>query len=196
MACFSVRRHAGLGVGCALLAVAAGCGPQTTRIELTTFDDAGTASRHYTEFSRASFKWTSDHRIELVFRSDQPSQVDPTQTITQIVHVQMFWNPRYGVTYAESTQVNARVQYAIVTPPTGVRYEGGAFVTYKLDKQTGEAVGKIESGDLMPRSRMGNAIEPFGPARVTGTFRAIENPGEVVRVLQQVEAMFRQPVAK
>lgn len=171
-----------------------GCGPKVTRIELQTFEANGTTSRHYTDFTRAYFKRLPDGRIELSMRSQQPSRIDPTQVITQVVHLQTFWNPRPGTTYFESSQVNTRIQYAILTPPTGVRYDGGAFVSYKIDRLTGEAVGHIESGDLAPKFRMGNAIEPFGPARVTGTFRATENPGDVVNTQQMLQSQFTQPI--
>lgn len=176
------------------LVLAGGCGPQTTRIELETHDGSGQASRHYTEFTRAYFKRHPDGQIELLLRTQQPSQLDPTQTITQLVHVQTFWTPRPGRTYAERTQINARVQYAILTPPTGIRYDGGAFVSYKTDPITQEMVGWIESGELGPRFQMGNAVEPFGPARITGTFRATENPGEIVTTLQMLRSQFTEPL--
>jgi len=172
----------------------AGCGPKTTRIELETYDEDGVASRHYTEFTRASFKKGLDGRIEVVLQSTQPSRIDPTQMITQVVYVQTFWNARPGITYADATQINARIQYAILTPPTGVRYDGGAFVTYRLDQTTGETVGWIESGDLSPKFRMGQAAEPFGPARINGTFRATENPADVVNTVQMLRSRFVQPV--
>lgn len=180
----------GLVIGLGMLA---GCGgPKATRIELQTFEENGKTSQHYTEFSRASFKRTSDGRLEVVLQTEQPSRLDPSQTITQVVHIQTFWNPRLGITYAESTQINARIQYAILTPPTGVRYDGGGFVTYKVDWLTGEVAGYIESGDLVPKFQMGNAVEPFGPAKVTGTFRARENPGEVVNTHQMLESQFKR----
>ncbi len=183
---------AGLVWASGLMALA-GCGPQDTRINLVTYDEAGEAAAHYTDFRRASFRTQSDGKIELVLRTQQPSQVDPSQTITQVVYVQMFWNPVPGVTYMESTQINARVQYALLTPPTGMRYDGGAFVTYKIDKQTHEAVGYVESGDLAAAFQMGEAAPPFGPARIYGHFRAKENPADVVDGLQTLAAQFVTP---
>lgn len=175
------------------LAAIAGCGPKGTRMNLVTYNEAGQANAHYTDFAQAYFKRQSDGRIDLVFESCQPSRVDPTQMITQIVHVQSFWTPQPGRTYVESSQVNARMQYAILTPPTGLRYDGGGFVTYKIDKRTGEAVGYVESGDLAPAYRMGDAVEPFGPAKIYGHFRARENPGNVVDAIQQLRNQFTVP---
>lgn len=185
-------------VAALLAAVVSGCTdlePITvTRLNLTTFDAAGTPQHHYTEFRRASFRRLDDGRLELVLKSEQPSTVDPTQSIVQTMYVGMFWQPVYGRSRAEPTQINARVQYAIITAPTGVRYDGGAFVTYRIDRQTGEAVGRIESGTISPKYRIGNAAEPFGPARFTATFRATENPGEVVNTLDVLKTQFNQPI--
>ena len=119
---------------------------------------------------------------------------DPTQTITQILYIKEFWKARPGTTYAEATQINAHVQYAIISLPTGVRYDGGAFVTYKIKRKTGLLTGRIESGDLLPRYRLGGASEPFASAKFSGTFRATEDPTQVVNILQQLESLFSQRV--
>lgn len=170
-----------------------GCGSDETRIDLTTFDQNGQAHNHYAEFRRASYKLSSGGALELVLRSERPSSVDPTQTITQLVYIKSFWTPRPGTTFAEASQINARIQYAIITPPTGVRYDGGGFISYSRKRRTNEMVGKIESGTLAPRLRMGDAIEPFGTARFTGTFCAQENPRDVVSVIQTLESQFSTP---
>ena len=104
------------------------------------------------------------------------------------------WNPIPGTTYAEGSQINARVQYALLTPPTGMRYDGSTFADYRLKRRTGKLVGTLEEGTLSPRYRMGDAAEPFGPCRFRGTFVATENPADVVTALQLLESQFRQPV--
>lgn len=172
----------------------AGCNQQETRIDLTTFDQEGKPQRHYSEFRRASYRLSHSGMLELVLRSEQPSTIDPTQTITQVVYVKSLWTPKPGITFAEESQINARVQYAIVTAPTGIRYDGGGFISYKRDRRTGEMVGKIESGTLTPRLRMGNAVEPFGTARFTGTFSAQENPRDVVQAVYTLESQFSKPI--
>jgi len=171
-----------------------GCTGGETRIDLTTFDKNGQARRHYAEFRRASYRLSGGGTLELVLRSERPSSIDPTQTITQVVYLKSFWTPRPGTTYAEASQINARVQYALITPPTGVRYDGGAFLSYSLKRRTREIVGKIESGTLSPRLRMGDAVEPFGAARFTGTFCATENPRDVVTAVQMLESQFSRPI--
>jgi hypothetical protein len=180
---------------CALLvllcAAGGGCGgDDSTRIELTTQDAAGEPQIHYTRFERAAFQRMPGGGIRLALRTEQPSTIDPTQTITQILYVEELWNAIPGTTYVEPTQVNALVRYAILTPPTGVRYDGSAFLTYRKEKLSDGVKAAIESGKLLPRYRMGNASEPFGAARINGTIHAIEDPAMVVRIAQELENLF------
>ncbi len=181
-----------LVAGCGLLV--AGCGTSGGRLDLTTYNEQGRPQRHYTEFRRAFYRWGPGGTVDLVLRAERPSSVDPTQTITQVVYVKSFWSPRPGTTFVEATQINARVQYAMLTPPTGVRYDGAAFVSFKLDKHSGRLTGEFESGSLSPRLRMGDAVEPFGPARFTGTFSAEENPRDVVNAVQTLEGQFSKRI--
>ncbi|HOB74321.1 MAG TPA: hypothetical protein PKG54_07325 [Phycisphaerae bacterium] len=180
---------------CGFLLIA-GCRtpPTRTRIDLITYDEAGQQRRHYTEFRRAAYRMSPGGRVELVLRSERPSSVDPTQTVHQVMYIRCFWNPQPERTTVDSSQIDARVQYALLTPPTGVRYDGAAMVTWRYDKRTKKLAGWIESGTLTPRFRMGEALEPFGPANFSGTFVAEEKPGEVVETAQAMEYQFDQPV--
>jgi hypothetical protein len=175
------------------LAAASGCRqtPTRTRIDLTAYAVGAGAREHYTEFRRAHYRLSPGGLIELVLQAERPSTVDPTQTINQVLYVKMFWNPQPGRSYVEATQINAHVQFAMLTPPTGVRFDGSAFVTYKLDEKTGKLTGWIESGSLQPRFRMGEAVEPFDSATFEGTFVAEDRPREVVQTAQMLEAQFR-----
>lgn len=177
------------------LLLLAGCKstPTDTRIDLMTFDEAGTPRQHYTEFRRASYRMSPGGLVELVLRSERPSERDPTQMIEQVIYIKCFWNPQPTRAFVDETQIDARVQYAVLTPPTGVRYDGSAMVTWRYDKDSGKLAGWIESGTLTPRFRMGDVIEPFGPANFTGTFVAEENPREIVETAQILEAQFNRP---
>jgi hypothetical protein len=187
------RTHLPIYWALAVLICAGGCGHGRARIELVTYDEDGTARHHYADFDRASYRQLPGGLVELAMRAERPSTIDPTQTITQILLIRTFWNPQPARTWAEATQINARVQYAMLTPPTGIRYDGAAFLTYR--KRRGQITGHVESATLAPRYRMGQAVEPFDTARFTGTIRAKENPGEVVRLAQTIEAQFREALA-
>ena len=165
-----------------------------TRIELSSVSAEGEIQEHYAKFDRASYRMSQDGLVELLLEAVRPAETDPTQNIRQLVCIKSHWLPIPGRTYMEASQINARVQYAILTPPTGIRYDGSAFVSYKLNKRNGELIGQIEGGHMAPRYRMGDAEPPFGPARFEGTFVATENAREVVAGMQQLAAQFTQPI--
>jgi hypothetical protein len=183
-------------IGLLGLVLLAGCRstPTQTRIDLSTFDANGCPERHYTKFREAFYRMSPGGLVELVLQVERPSTIDPTQTISQVIYVKSFWNPQPARSYIEASQIDARVQYAMLTPPTGVRYDGSAMVTWRYDKNACKLAGWIESGTLAPRFRMGNAFEPFGPAGITGTFVAKENPGLVVNAAQALETQFSKPI--
>jgi len=176
-----------------LLLAMAGCAAGPTRIEFTTFDTSGGSEHVYANFSSASYRKIQGGLIELVCRAETPSTLDPTQTITQIVFVRTFWHPQPGRTFVERTQLDGTVIYTVLTPPTGVRYDGAGFLTFKI-RDDGTMEGEIESGTLTPRYRMGDAVIPFSSARITGRIRAVENPRDVVNTLQSIESQFSERV--
>jgi hypothetical protein len=188
-------RH--IWTGFAGLLLLAGCrgAPVGTRIDVATFDEAGQPKQHYTNFRGATYRLSPGGLLEVVMRAQRPSSVDPTQTIEQVLYIKSFWNPQPARSFIDSSQIDARAQFAMLTPPTGVRYDGTAMVTYRFDKKTRQLSGWIESGTLTPRFRMGNALEPFGPANFTGTFVAHEKPGDVVNTAQMLENQFNRPLA-
>ncbi|MGQ9649446.1 MAG: hypothetical protein ACUVXJ_05005 [Phycisphaerae bacterium] len=172
------------------LAGLAGCSSQSTRIHLTTYDEAGREQHHYADFNRAAFLVNPSGLVELGMRVEQPSKLDPTQTITQLVHIKEVWKPVPGRTAVERTQINVQVRYAILTPPTGVRYDGAGFLYAKFKEGSTTISGEIESGRLAPSYRMAEAVLPFGVARISGTFRAVKNPGEVIEIARQLDLLF------
>lgn len=182
------------GLSGLLLLTACKSPPTSTRIDLSTYDECGNERQHYTKFRQAAYRMSPGGRVELVLRSERPSSVDPTQTVNQVIYIKSFWNPQPGRTPVDSSQIDAQVQYALLTPPTGVRYDGAAMVTWRYDKRTKKLAGWIESGTLTPRFRMGDAMEPFGPANFTGTFVADEDPGQIAETAQAMEFQFDKPV--
>ncbi len=187
--CIALSLHA---IGLAALSLSTGCTgwirPTETRLELVSYDDTG-RQEHYAEFSETYYAKNASGLLELLFIEQSPSTVDPAQTIEQIVYIKEFWNPRPGRTYAQATQTNAHVIYAMLSLPTGLRYDGASFLTYKMEGD--EVAGWIESGNLKPRYRMGGAVEPFGPATFKGTFRAEENAGRIAEIRHQLETQFK-----
>jgi hypothetical protein len=191
----SNRTGCGIVLTC-LLAALAGCSSQATRLILTTYDETGREQHHYADFNRVAFLVNPSGLLELGMRVEQPSKTDPTQMITQLIHIKEVWKPQPGRTAVESSQINVELRYAILTPPTGVRYDGAGFVFAKIAKDAKTVTGEIESGRLAPAYRMANAALPFGPARFTGTFKAVNNPGEVIEIARRLDLLFSKQAVK
>jgi hypothetical protein len=179
-----------------LLAGLAGCSSQSTRIHLTTYDEAGREQHHYADFNRVAFLVNPSGLLELGMRVEQPSKLDPTQTITQLIHIKEVWKPVPGHTAVERTQINVQIRYAILTPPTGVRYDGAGFLYAKYKEGSTTISGEIESGRLAPSYRMADAVLPFGVARFSGPFRAVQNPGEVIEIARQLDLLFSKQAGR
>jgi len=175
--------------------IAVGCASEPMRVHLTTYDETGAAQEHYADFTRAYYTTGPNGLMAWALSTEQPSPDDPTQIVTQIVHIREIWKTRPGKTFANASQINAQVRYAILTPPTGVRYDGSAFITYKSKRFSDVQICEIEAGRLTPSKRMGDVTVPFGPARFNGTFEATENQATVAEAAQLIDALFSTPAA-
>jgi hypothetical protein len=182
------------GLGGVILLAIAGCASHPPQIQLTTYDEDGCPDCHHASFSQAAYRASAGGLLEMVLETESPSSVDPTQTIRQVVYLKTMWYPQPGRTYVEATQIDARMLYAILTPPTGIRCDGSAMLTYKWNNAGKVIKAHIESGTLVPKYRMGDAVEPFGPARFTGEVTLYEDAGQVVKTLQFLETQFRTRV--
>src|SRR5437870_428676 len=176
------------------IAFASGCASRNRvpRVEFTTYDENGDCETRLAHFSRAAYRASPGGLLAIVMEGESPSSIDPTQTIRQIVYVKTLWYPQPGRTYVEATQMDATMMYAVLTPPTGVRYDGSAMLTYKWNSTGKEIRARIESGTLAPAYRMGEAIEPFGPSRFLGEATVYEDPGQVVKTLQFLKTQFSE----
>jgi hypothetical protein len=170
-----------------------GCQAEPMRVLLTTYDNTGEPVVHYADFQHAAYHRNAEGLLHIALYGSQPSSLDPTQMIQQVVYIREIWNPRPGKTFANQSQINTVVQYAILTPPTGVRYDGTAFVMCDGGEDGDDLEGEIESGNLSPSARMGEVGMPFGHARIEGWIEAEENEAAVMQAIQQMESLFKTP---
>lgn len=189
----TVPRFSAVVFGIYLTAGVFGCTPLPNRIYIETFDDPLAPKKYTTDFAEAYFARAADGGLDVLLRWKQPTQADPTQDIEQIVHAHAFWTPVLGTTRAEASMLNATLRFMILTPPTGVEYDGAGFITFKLDRSGNILDGRIESGELTPRQTVGGAQKPFGPARISGQIQATQNRRQILRFLQEAELRLRSP---
>jgi hypothetical protein len=176
-----------------MIAALLGCGPQPNRIYVETFDEPLAPRRYTTDFTEAYFGRAADGGLDILLRWKQPTQADPTQDIEQIVHAHAFWTPVLGTTRAEASMLNATLRFMILTPPTGVDYQGAGFITFDIDRSGDILDGRIENGEVTPRQVAGGAAKPFGPARISGRIHATRNRRQILRLLHEAELNLRSP---
>ena len=186
------------------VALSVGCGPRETRLNIVAFPD-GQAVQNFSErFDTGTFNHDAHHNLTLAFQLDDadpmdpasptsaPTDAGPTPPISQTVMIEMFWQPRPGITYVESTQTNATLTYCLQRGPDAIRYKGAGFVY--LTKQTDHRIeGRIESSSLTPAGQVGTPRDLFGRCRLTGTFQADHHPRRTIDAALRLRRLFAAP---
>jgi len=172
-----------------LLWLPVGCAPKITRLEIREAKHGARLGKLFQDFQECYYALSPGGNLDVVMRSRVPSEIDPTQNITQVGQIHCFWHPRPGVTYAEQTMINGYICYMIQTGGTAVSYEGGLFVSFKIDPRKHRITGRLESSQLKPLRRRGDATPPFGVAFAEGTFVGVEHPRRVTGMLNEMERL-------
>lgn len=182
------------------LSAGAGCKPVETRFEILAYHEGAPVRQLNERFEPGHFA-RNDHRdTTFVFEvhdadpgAGLPSDDrGPQPPITQIVTLQIFWEPRPGTTHAESTQTNATISYCLLCGPDSIRYAGAGFV-YLSEIGSDRIEGRIESSSLKVAQVVGSPRDLFGRCRIMGTFVATEDKRQVVAKMLQVRRLFGAP---
>jgi len=169
-----------------------GCARPTTELRIRSYLTES-PSDLFERFDEAFYSHDARGSLDLVLRSVRPSKQDPSQIIRQTLHVNAFWTPQPGRTFVEATQCNATVRYVLGTGPVSISYEGAGFVTFTLDWTKKDMVGKIESGQLAPLRKVGEAKDLLGQAQITGQFRARRDKNRVIAILGELRRELGPP---
>ncbi len=169
----------------ALAVSAAGCHPPETRVHIRDFQHPGGPRSLHQNFDEAYYTIDPDGKLRLVLRNEAPSIAIPTENISQVLLIETFWRPIPGITFVESSMINANLTYLIRSGPTARAYEGNGFVSFKENRRKGLLTGKIESANLRPTGQFGNPPAPFGRAHLDGTFRATNRSDRATNIFTQ-----------
>lgn len=178
-----------------LASLATGCaGPGLSTVEVTHFGADGSTQLARQSFAHAYYRRGPAGQLRVALCTRAPSQADPFQTISQIILLDMCWQPRPGRTLAEQTMTDATIKYALLSGPHATSYEGAGFVSFTEDSRSGELRGRIESGHLARRRTRGNPVDVFGgQARLTGEFIARRSAIEVANLQREVNLALGPP---
>ena len=172
---------------------AMGCAPKETRFEVVSFKDAARQDRYSEKFPSGSFAVNAHRDYTITFELEPPSRSDelafsaPTDETSQVIRLEVFWKPRPGTTYAESSQTDANLSYCLISGRHAITYEGAGFVYFSRSYDGKTIHGKIESGTLVPVHFVGEPNDLFGPCHLRGSFIAREDRRKVVAAQHKLE---------
>ncbi len=183
-----------------LLLVSAGCQPIETRFDVLSFKNARKPERFSQRFLNGAFMVNARRNYAIVFElggddskksetdvSDAVSDAEPSETpMTQLIYIEVFWKPRPGTTYADPTQTNADVSYALVSGKDVVTYEGAGFVFFQTSRDSRTITGQLESATLVPARFVNDPKDLFGPSQMKGSFTAHEDRKRVTEVQRRL----------
>jgi hypothetical protein len=169
------------------LAAGALCGCQRASLQFVSYKEP-----EFPETISLTFKdcvYRADPGGDLHIAGVARNETDHGRT-DHYLYVHIFWKPRPGKTYAESTTTDATLTYVVATPRGAARYVGTGFAFPR--QQPGRMLFDIESGRLLLESRTGDITDVLGDTRVSGTIEAAENPTAMVNILREAQIVARQ----
>ena len=164
----------------------AGCAPESSTFQITDHRQGAQTQRYCETFEEAYYDLNSEGNIDIALRRVSPSSTGPGRTITQVIHLHSFWRSIPGKTTAETTQINGTVRYMIRTGYGAVIFEGTGSIFFEQNAAEDEITGALEYALLSPAHRLSTAPELFENAELTGEFRAVRNPRQVVRLVNEL----------
>ncbi len=172
--------------------VLAGCTEPVSRLRIESHRPGEPPVVLSEDFERCFYGRDARGNVEIVLRSARPSTLDVDSELVQLVWARTFWRPVPGTTYAERTQTNATIGYALLDAGRGISYEGAGFVFFS-EQPDGRIKGQIETATLAPGRTSGDAPELFGQCLVSGEFIAERSEGEVKAALTELRRSLGRP---
>jgi hypothetical protein len=171
-----------------ILAGTAGC-QMVNRMKLVNYANSENRETLTQDFSQVWFTETGTGDFEILLQSSEPITREGNKVLRQMVFISTLWNPIPGKTYAESSQINAKMIYMVeiadrpgasVTSEgkgTILCYKGSGFVSYQLDRTGQVLTGSIEDSYMEPMAKSGT--RRLGRFELSGDFKAVKNRGAI-----------------
>ncbi len=169
------------------LVLAAGMmgGCSSSLVELTSYKDAYFPEHYQARLEECAYYLDPAGDIHAVGRSQH---TDEHGTLTQYVHVHIFWKPWPGKTPADQTSTDAVIRYILARSSGCAVYEGTGFA-FPRRQRGGELRIDIESAYLRPLSQSGELPDVLGSARLKGTLRAANRPGSAAHLVREMDRL-------
>lgn len=172
-----------------LLMAAAGAGcaaPQPNVLKVTSFRDPYFPEPHDLAFSRCVYGQGRDRDRHIVAQSSDASSEEGEIPVQRVLHLQVFWQPRPGRTFADPSLTDATARYLVLGPRGMAVYTGTAFV-YPRNLPDGRLECRIESGTLRLETVDGDPPPTIGDARLEGLLVALADQNTTVDLRRKVD---------
>ncbi|MFO0974059.1 MAG: hypothetical protein U1A27_11575 [Phycisphaerae bacterium] len=177
----------------ALFAPLGACRPVENQIQIESHHPPAAPQRLSTRFDVGVFHVDAHGELDVVLSAAAPSALEAGAELRQYFWMHIFWQPVPGTTYAERTQTNARMCYALLDADRAISYEGAGFTFLRLSRAGDALDGSIESGTLVPTRIVGQPPDPLGSCLVLGTFTARKSDSQAVAAVAELRRRLGSP---
>jgi hypothetical protein len=172
-----------------LPALLLGCARPAGTLDLTSYKDPYFPETYHVEFDECAYYAGPSGDYHIVGRARHIPEENSGGEITQLMHVHLFWHPRPGKTFANSSTVDATIRYAILTGQGAAVYAGTGFVYASKRRLSDKLAVEIENARLRLEVVEGDAPDLLGAARVVGELVAKEDATMAADLRRELELL-------
>lgn len=166
--------------------VAAGCRGPASSVELRSFRDPYFPEPYQLDLPGCVYRLDAGRDIHVAGKTH--SADGPHGSVTQYLHVHIYWKPNPGKTPADDSTSNALVRYVVVTPKGAAEYLGTGFA-YPAGKPGKRLTVKLESVYLRPELVEGEVPDLLGQTHLSGQLVANCQPTAAAQLIRESELL-------
>jgi hypothetical protein len=163
-----------------------GCRTPDSTLRVTELVERGGARTYQETFPESYYSLDPWGNLDLVLLRNRPSGTDQRLRSEQIVHVRGVWRSIPGVTNVNETQINGVVVYAVLQTGQESSYEGAGFLFFRKKAMEEVILGSFHRVRIRPARGQGEAPPLWGPAELSGRFRAVRDDARVARTINDL----------
>ncbi len=172
-----------------IAAAGMGCTMTSNRMRLVNYVQPNQPEELYQNFSQGTFTKNSFGEYELLLENTEPIAQGESRILRQAIYATTIWDPIPGRTYAESSQINAKIMYivdvdecedsTVISQKSGkvLCYRGSGFISYQIDRTGNVLTGTIENAMLQPTHKYSHPR--LGTFELSGNFRLVRDDAAI-----------------
>jgi len=146
--------------------------PLTSEVRIVSFRAAGEPQSLVTRFDECVYRAGPLGDEHIVAKGKSSPGGPSGHSVTEYLHVHVYWNPRPGKTFADSSQSDATLRYVVVSEEGASFYTGTGFVSLDGRRSGGALPVRLENGWLRLEQQVGQPPDVVGDAQLEGSLIA------------------------